>query len=830
MTDSISKETSVHPAGLFDDDHDISTQASALDRMTSCKSNNTRALRRGDENLYCLDGRHFRADPTQLRSVQSLRQRASVLTGWPITEIGLAQGGEILSSDGLGFDPNCNLCIFNTAGGTIASTAPGCLGFAMKGLPPAATAAYAMWHTARVTKGSSGLVFNIEKQMDRLKVTVLDSNVVRVYLIAFPACTRRDDTWKEMKQKEMRLNQSSSDVNPCVVDLCDGEGMVYAKDVQWQENLSYFASPRPRKWFQVKVNLVFNQAPEDGTVVAWCIKENMVWFRRQYNLEYIDLDVYEATIHGRRTLLMEAVHPSAGKQNPEYIPLVAQAHHLFDALSTSPDNFAEAYGANNKAALANYRQNEAMLRELGIDRQVWKSTEGLQNSICHREHSDLQRKYYIVLDNKDLFRPIYQNAEPIPGSSEPLCQYRIMYESVRAESPLRLKIGIALARKQMELLKSSMTTRADMRICLSAANRAELDEQGGDDRVLSLAVHNYEEAVRQWDSVRFGGPVLTRILSSNWQQLRTELGEATRELGVEKSQVTDFMRRASDLVMEQILTAEGRRTLLARIRGLGVEKSQVVDFLKRASNLVMVMSQTEQGRKTLVGAVADLGMTPTNGAFFLKRATEAMIKRAIDPEGRGTLLQAVNSLGIPTEDAHLFYGSSSDVVVDTAMTVEGRERIMGLAGDTEPGRLATFVSRLTEQQLQDDDVPIQDRKRKRVVFEEHEDKLITQGVKDGLKSRDIASKLPGRTRDDVCRRIRKLRKRADCMENSSGSSAKKETRADHIKISWSADEEQTLIAGIGRGLARRAIAELLPGRSENQVKCKAAALRKAGRL
>ena len=37
--------------------------------------------------------------------------------------------------------------------------------------------------------------------------------------------------------------------------------------------------------------------------------------------------------------------------------------------------------------------------------------------------------------------------------------------------------------------------------------------------------------------------------------------------------------------------------------------------------------------------------------------------------------------------------------------------------------LAVFVAALTKKQLLDDDVPIQDRKRKRVVFEEHEDDL-----------------------------------------------------------------------------------------------------------
>ena len=66
---------------------------------------------------------------------------------------------------------------------------------------------------------------------------------------------------------------------------------------------------------------------------------------------------------------------------------------------------------------------------------------------------------------------------------------------------------------------------------------------------------------------------------------------------------------------------------------------------------------------------------------------------------------------------------------------------------------------LTKKQLLDDTVQIQGRKRKRVVFEEHEDALIMQGDKDRLKWSAIY-KLLGRSYADVWDRGKALRKLA----------------------------------------------------------------------
>ena len=73
---------------------------------------------------------------------------------------------------------------------------------------------------------------------------------------------------------------------------------------------------------------------------------------------------------------------------------------------------------------------------------------------------------------------------------------------------------------------------------------------------------------------------------------RGALLSGLRDLGVEDSQVADFLKRKSNLVIEQILTAKGKGALLARLRDLGVEDSQVADFLKRKSHLVIEQIMT----------------------------------------------------------------------------------------------------------------------------------------------------------------------------------------------------------------------------------------------
>lgn len=54
-------------------------------------------------------------------------------------------------------------------------------------------------------------------------------------------------------------------------------------------------------------------------------------------------------------------------------------------------------------------------------------------------------------------------------------------------------------------------------------------------------------------------------------------------------------------------------------------------------------------------------------------------------------------------------------------------------------------------------------------------------------------------------------------ENSTGSSAKKATRTAHVEKRWSDDEDRIVTDGIGKDMTYRAIAELLPGRSQHLV-------------
>ena len=85
---------------------------------------------------------------------------------------------------------------------------------------------------------------------------------------------------------------------------------------------------------------------------------------------------------------------------------------------------------------------------------------------------------------------------------------------------------------------------------------------------------------------------------------------------------------------------------------------------------------------------------------------------------------------MPREDVHTFCTRASDIVISEALTAEGRTRILDLAEGTVPDQLASFVATLTKKQLLDDHVPIQDKQRKQVVWEEQEDALIRQGRKD----------------------------------------------------------------------------------------------------